>query len=443
MANILKSLFGIGSKIGSGISTPQQQGIQFFDYNNETQWKAIDHETVEYFMLNCPPLSTIINRKATAFINGRAELLDLKTGNYATDDKLMKLLKKPNPIQTDRQFRSQVYSFIQLYGYCPVMMSRPYGFKDAEDITSLWIIPPNFVNITTNSKYMKAKTHMDMIDSINFVYDGETTELDKRNMYIFTDLSTNFDNLAIPDSRLISLKYPMNNIIKNFEARGTIAEKRGAIGILSNSRHDNISTLPMTTQEKENLQRDYAQYGMKKNQWQLIITNAALSYQQMAMPVRDMMLLEMQTADVMTIADAYGYPSVLLANEKGTTYSNQEGAERKFYQDVIVPECENYTEQLNDMLQLDQRGIGISYDYTWLPSLQEDEKLKASVRLIQGKAVIQEFQANAITWNEMREGLYLDTVAGMDKYYYELKSLYGEDTTTTTDESVNVEPRIN
>jgi phage portal protein BeeE len=182
---------------------------------------------------------------------------------------------------------------------------------------------------------------------------------------------------------------------------------------------------------------------MKKNQWQLIITNAALSYQQMAMPVRDMMLLEMQTADVMTIADAYGYPSVLLANEKGTTYSNQEGAERKFYQDVIVPECENYTEQLNDMLQLDLKGIGISYDYTWLPSLQEDEKLKASVRLIQGKAVIQEFQANAITWNEMREGLYLDTVAGMDKYYYELKSLYGEDTTTTTDESVNVEPRIN
>jgi hypothetical protein len=281
---------------------------------------------------------------------------------------------------------------------------------------------------------------MDMIDKIDFVYGGETTELDKRNIYIFTDISTNFDNLAIPDSRLISLKYPMNNIIKNFEARGTIAEKRGAIGILSNSRHDNISTLPMSDSEKKRLQDDYASYGMKKNQWQLIITNAALTYQQMAMPVRDMMLLEMQTADVMTIADAYGYPSVLLANEKGTTYSNQEGAERKFYQDTIVPECDNYTEQLNDMLMLAEKGYEINYDYTWLPSLQEDEKLKASVRLIQGKAVIQEFQANAITWNEMREGLYLDTVAGMDKYYYELKTKFGDE---NTDGTAYVEQRIN
>jgi len=440
LANLFSSLFGkIGSISGSNISTPQQQGINFFEYNNEVLWRGIDNDSIEYFMLNCPPLSTIINRKATAFINGRAEILDVKTKNYVTDEKLQKLLHKPNPIQTDRQFRAQVYTYIQLYGYCPVMMKYPAGMRSPEYLQSLYVIPPNYVNITTNNKYTGAKTHMDMIDKIDFVYGGETTELDKRNIYIFTDISTNFDNLAIPDSRLISLKYPMNNIIKNFEARGTIAEKRGAIGILSNSRHDNISTLPMSDSEKKKLQDDYASYGMKKNQWQLIITNAALTYQQMAMPVRDMMLLEMQTADVMTIADAYGYPSVLLANEKGTTYSNQEGAERKFYQDTIVPECDNYTEQLNDMLMLAEKGYEVNYDYTWLPSLQEDEKLKASVRLIQGKAVIQEFQANAITWNEMREGLYLDTVAGMDKYYYELKKQYGDE---KTDGTAYVEQRL-
>lgn len=76
------------------------------------------------------------------------------------------------------------------------------------------------------------------------------------------------------------------------------------------------------------------------------------------------------------------------------------------------------------MLHLRERGRIVNYDYTWLPSLQEDEKLKAEVRKIQGQAVIQEFQANVITWNEMREGLYLDTVAGMDKYYYELQNTY-------------------
>ena len=424
LANVFQKFTELFTSKGANIITPQQQGIQFFEWNNVTQWQDITSENIEYYLLNCPPLATIINRKAMAFINGKAEILDTKNGNYLDDPDLLKLLTKPNPIQTDRQFRAQVYSYIQIYGYCPVMVMQPAGFKDYSRVSSLWVIPPNYVTIKTNTKYLKAKSHMDMIDSITFTYNGLQSELDKSSMYIFTDMSTNFDNLAIPDSRLIPLRYPINNIIKNYEARGTIADKRGAIGILSNQTKDNISTLPLSDKDKKQLQADYSRYGLKHGQDQLIITNAALSYQQMAMPVRDMMLLEMETADVMTIADAYGYPSVLLANEKGTTYSNQEGAERKFYQDTIVPESANYDEQLNDMLHLRERGRIVNYDYTWLPSLQEDEKLKAEVRKIQGQAVIQEFQANVITWNEMREGLYLDTVAGMDKYFYELEKTF-------------------
>ncbi len=428
MANILSNLFGgFGSKKNLNIVMPENNGIQFFEWNNKTQWENITVENIEYYLLNCPPLTTIINRKSTAFINGKAELLDTSTGNYTTDEDLMSLLRKPNPVQTDRQFRAQVYSYIQSYGYCPVMVMQPAGFKDFSRVSSLWVIPPNYVTIRTNNKYLRAKSHMDMIDSIAFTYNGVKTELDKSSIYIFTDLSTNFNNLVIPDSKLIPLRYPINNIIKNFEARGTIADKRGAIGILSNQTKDNISTLPLSPSDKEQLQADYRRYGLKSTQDQLIITNAALSYQQMAMPVRDMMLLEMETADVMTIADAYGYPSVLLANEKGTTYSNQEGAERKLYQDTIVPEAENYEEQLNDMLHLRERGKIIKYDYTWLPSLQMDEKLKAEVRKIQGEAVINEFNNNVITWNQMREGLALDTVSGMDKYYYELQNTFNKD----------------
>ena len=434
MANLFSSLFGnLGSsKKGLNILTPEQQGIKFFEWNNQTIWENLTTENIEYYLMNCPPLSTIINRKAQAFINGKAEILDTRTNNFISDPNLQKLLAKPNPVQTDRQFRSQVYSYIQAYGFCPVMVMQPAGFTDYKNVTSLWVIPPNYVNVVTNGKYLKAKSHMDMVDYIEFTYEGVTTKLDKSNVYIFTDLSTNFDNLVIPDSKLIPLRYPINNIIKNYEARGTIADKRGAIGILSNQRHDNISTLPMTEKEKKDLQDQYSQYGMKKNQYQLIITNAALSYQQMAMPVRDMMLLEMETADVMTIADAYGYPSVLLANEKGTTYSNQEGAERKLYQDTIVPESLNYEEQLNDMLHLAEFNKCIKYDFTWLPSLQMDEKLKAEVRKIRGEAVINEFNNNVITWNQMREGLDLDTVAGMDKYYYELQTQFNNGNTNQT-----------
>lgn len=424
----IKGYWGFGN---SGISTPSQNGIEFFFYNNEVQWSQVNADTIEYFLMNCPPLTTIINRKAQAFINGKAEVLSIRTGNYIEDKALVSLLAKPNPVQTDRQFRSQVYSYIQAYGYCPVLIKRPVGFEmDYTKISSMWVLPPNYVNILTNKKYLTAKSHMDMVDKIEFTYEGMTTEIDKDSVYIFTDLSTNFDNLVMPDSKLIPLRYPINNIIKNYEARGTIAEKRGAIGILSNARADSVSTLPLTQAEKKELQEDYSRYGLGRNQWQVVITNASLNYQSMVMPVRDMMLLEMETADVMTIADAFGYPSVLLANEKGTTYSNQEGAERKLYQDTIVPEAVNYEEQLNDMLGLVQHGRKVCYDFTWLPSLQEDEKLKAEVRRIQGEAVIQEFNNNVITWNEMREGLFLDTVPGMDLYFYQLQNTFNNGNNT-------------
>jgi hypothetical protein len=129
LANVFQKFTELFTSKGANIITPQQQGIQFFEWNNVTQWQDITSENIEYYLLNCPPLATIINRKAMAFINGKAEILDTKSGNYLDDPELLKLLTKPNPIQTDRQFRAQVYSYIQIYGYCPVMVMQPAGFK--------------------------------------------------------------------------------------------------------------------------------------------------------------------------------------------------------------------------------------------------------------------------------------------------------------------------
>lgn len=426
MANFLSKALDKLQGRKSQIVTPQQQGVQFLDFNNVTTWSSVTDQNTAYYLENCPPLATIINRKAMAFINGNVEVLDLNTDNYVKGKHKQweDFLKKPNPIQTEKQYMAQLYSYIQAYGYCPVLIKQPAGFKDFSRISAMWILPPQYCKITLKPNYLNTNSIREQIDQIIFTYCGESTVINPNDVYIFKDTGTNLMNLLYPDSKLFALKYPINNIIKNYEARGTIAEKRGAIGILSNSRSDNISTLPMREEEKQQLQADYSRYGFSKNQWQLIITNASLSYQSMTMPIRDMMLLEMETADTMAIADAFGYPSVLLANEKGTTYSNQEGAKRALYQDTIVPESMNYTEQLNDALHTRENGIKIQYDYTWLPILQMDEKLRAEVIRIASEAYISQFEHNAITFNEMRKGLYLDIIPNMDKYYYELQDKF-------------------
>lgn len=414
------TFYPIGTSVGDVAGAKS-----FIDLLGITSWNDVSKENTAYYLKTCPPLATIINRKAQAFINGKLEVLNANTDNYiqGKNKRWSELLSKPNPLQTERQFRAQLYSYMQAYGYCPVLIVRPAGFTDYSQISQLWIIPPPFIEVETNDKYLYTSSIKDQINSIKLKVNNTVSPLNKEDIYFFTEIGTNITNIAFPDSKLVPLKYPINNIIKNYEARGTIAEKRGAIGILSNSRADNISTLPLTETEKRDLQADYSRYGMNKDQWQLIITNASLNYQSMTMPVRDMMLLEMEKADVMAIADAFNYPSVLLASEKGTTYSNQADARRGMYQDAIVPESMNIDEQYNDMLHAKENGIKICYDFTWLPILQEDEKLKAEVRRVMGTAVIQEFDNNIITFNRMRELLGEDTIGGMDKFKYELPQL--------------------
>ncbi len=175
---------------------------------------------------------------------------------------------------------------------------------------------------------------------------------------------------------------------------------------------------------------------MQKDQWQLFITNIPMRYQQMAMPVKDMMLLEMEQEDVRTICNALGYPYHLLSNSEGTTFSNMETADSSLYQNFIIPESMNFAEQLNKAIHATDNGVIVSYDYSWLPVMQGDEKLKAETRKRQGEALMNEFNMNFITWNDVRVGLGLDKVTGFDKYRYQLTEIYGTNTENTSGSAV-------
>jgi len=148
------------------------------------------------------------------------------------------------------------------------------------------------------------------------------------------------------------------------------------------------------------------------------------------------MLLEMGHADVRTICNALGYPYHLLSNSEGTTFSNMETADASLYQNFIIPESLNFAEQLNKAIHASDNGILVTYDYSWLPVMAADEKLKAEKRKRQGEALMNEFNMNFITWNDVREGLGLDKVAGMDKYRYELTEIYGTNQINTSGSAV-------
>lgn len=386
----------------------------------------------------CPPLATILVRKAQADINGRVTFYKngedepIKVGYNPTAKYLSRLFKRPNPLQTWRQFRAQQKIYQGLFGFCPVLMVKPAGFNAPLDTSAMWNLPPQFVQIKTTGKLIGQTDITGIIESIEFSYNNTTKPLPVRDVLLLTEQGISLNNDIIPDSKLRNLEYPISNIAAIYEAENVLVKNRGAVGILSNKSTDAGGTVPFTDIEKEELQRDFQRYGLTHAQWQVIITNANLEWQQMSMKVSDLMLPELSQENIKAVADEYGYPFELLGNAKGVTFSNKKEAKVMLYQDTIIPEALADFDHYNMYFQSDITGVEIYYDFDHVEALQTSEKDKAAALKSKADAVVIMYMNNIITLNKMREMMNQETVAGDDRYYSEIQKENADENTGQT-----------
>ncbi len=375
----------------------------------------------------CPPLASILINKAQADINGCVQFRyqgtkePVKIPYNGAAKKLKKLFSKPNPLQTWRQFRAQQKIYQQLFGFCPVLVVKPAGFNDPLEATAMWNLPPQYVKIHTSGKLLYATTINDIIDKFEFVYNNKTATLEVNDVILLNDQGISLTNEVVPDSRIRSLAYVISNVAAIFESLNVLITKRGALGILTNRAEDQGGAIGLTPTQKKELQDDFKRYGLTKDQWQVIITNAQLEWQQMAMPVKDLMLLETLAASTQQLCDTYGYPFELVGNIKGVTFANKQQAKVMLYQDTIKPEGDADFEVYNQYFGLldkdSDTAIEMYYSFDHVEALQQSAKDKAVADKTAAEAAKTKYESGAITLNRMREMLGEATVAGDDTYY--------------------------
>lgn len=373
----------------------------------------------------CPPLKAIIGKRAKAFNNGKIELLD-DDGDYATGsyaDRITRALKNPNPLQTQKQYFSQQNHYIDIFGYCPVLVIRPSGMPD--EITSIWNIPPWLFDLDYTGKWLNQKDVAEIYKRFYILWNGQKIELDYDAVTLIFDdgIGTDCDtNLTIPDSRLKAEEYPVSNIIAAFKSRNTLITKRGAIGILSNDKGDAAGFIPLTDKEKNQVHADFSRYGIVGQPFQVIITDAALKWQQMGFPTKDLLLFEEVEADINALCDAYDWPVELMARDKGVTFANKNEAKKYAYENAIVPESEARMEQFQNAIIDPDSGITLHADFSHLPILQEDDKHKAEARRALNEALRIEYDAGLITRNDWREALGHDRIGTQEFNLYKTMS---------------------
>lgn len=351
---------------------------------------------------DCPPLTAIINRKAQSHINGRLWILNEKgkEAQNETAKKIRKLLAKPNLLQSWKQFDAQKKIYTQCFGFCLTIAIIPAGFEKYGPIeaSALWNIPPNMLDIQETNKLFYKSDISGVIKSIKLSYRGETTELKDQPFCIFRDFTPSFCSMVVPETRIKSLEMPINNIIGAYESRNVLINYRGALGIIS-SESDKSGYIPIKEGDKQSLQKDFQRYGLKGQQWKFIITSAAVKWQQMGIPTKDLMLFEEVVDSSKAICDSYGFPPHLLGLID-PTFNNQKEAEKGLYQNTIIPESESEDEEWNNWFRTYEYGIRIERDFSHLPVLQEDKVNLATARKILNEALEKEWRNGMITLNQ-------------------------------------------
>lgn len=333
---------------------------------------ATDKKFLELY-LTVPELQAVINYKATAFADMRIKAVD-KEGKEK-DIPQLGVFAKPNPLQSFKEFAMQYYVLRAIFGN---EFIHPIFGVDPAKTTTMWNLPPmnaEIIPIENNLIVFNQTELEEIIKEYHFEFNSNTIKYQPEEIIHYNDNQIRFDDnrYLLGDSKLRPLVQSCENIKSAYEARGVLIQN-SALGILSNTTKDADGTTPLLKGDKEQLQEDFNKYGLTKGKWQVIMTNASLQWQSMAVDFGKLKLYEEVDADFRAIANAYGFPPELLQPIAGASLNRGSNAEAKkqLYQDAIIPEANEWLQGLGNFFGLD--NISLVADFSHIAVLQEDLK---------------------------------------------------------------------
>lgn len=339
--------------------------------------------------LTIPEVNAIFNLRARAHGNFKVAAVDLK-GNILENfvDPLAEIIENPNYYQSKEEFFGQTNLFRDIFGNEFIHLTIPFGTSKPIGLFSLPSQNVDIENVPVGAVYSSGTGPFyllrDMPAHVRYIFkdtDGVSYPLRYENLLHLNDNNVVFKSnteFLKGLSKLDALAAPIENIRVAYEARNVIIVNRGAIGILSNASKDGIgSTAPMNKLEKEKLQAEFRKYGLSKNQWQVIITNLALNWQQMSIDVDKLKLFDETREDTLKICDAYGTPYELLASIRNTTFDNKKEAKRQWYRETIIPEANARIAGINRKYKTSERGFRFIPMFDHLPIFDTEKMERA------------------------------------------------------------------
>lgn len=308
----------------------------------------------------------------TNFLSKRVARVPIKvvkqSGKLAPNSDLLRLLKYPNYYQSWQELIRANYAYYNILGNSYLYGIDANGFGGR--ITSLFNLPaektvidlafdkslPNWIN--------EVKGYVVSIGGTEYHLKPETV-LHNRNISLRYDSGAWVYGISkyIPGDKI------NNELRAIYDAKASIIEHRGALGIISNDSE--FPDLEQTQIVKDRLKQ---QFGLSGDQDKFIVTTQKLSWQQMSLNVQELQLIENAKYSFEKLCQLSEFDPVIFTAD-GSTFANKTEAIKDLYKNVIKTDVDDLYDTLNEWLSPLYGGDKIVPDWNKVQELENDKKI--------------------------------------------------------------------
>ena len=223
----------------------------------------------------------------------------------------------------------------------------------------------------------------------------------------------NDSHFMMSKSRLSSQQKAISNLIAVYQARNLIYVKQGGLGFIISKKQDPTGTIALTEKEKESIRSQHdSNYGITGDRLPYGISDVPIDFVRTNLSISDLQPFDETLQDAITIAGAYGIPSVLVPRKDQSTFSNQSTAEKTVYTSQIIPLTKRFCQDLTSFLGLEEDGYYLDCCFRDVDCLQEGLKDAEEVKKLLNDRCKMQFLSGIITINDWRAQICEEKLEG-------------------------------
>lgn len=369
----LRYLGGIGRAV-LGNSSKFFMGRNFTRVNQRVVLMDFSYGNLMAIAQNVPHLNTVISKGAEMFSNMEIKHVN-KSGVEIENSDVIKLLNKPNPLQSLSEMMYEFFVYNSIYN--ANFIYKNYATRINKLPSVLWCLPSGEMKINLTGKIYRQTQLSDIIE--NYVMFTDTTPFTPDEIILITEGIK--AGGIIGGSRIDALQIPLSNIMAALKSQNIILTERGLIGfIASDSGGDSDGVLP-TNKEMERAEKDYkSRRSLDSDQGHVTFSSANIKWVPMTFDLKQLMLHEGLEDAFCNICGAIGidrriFPSSIVASASLQSGNELSVGMTATYQNTMQPLAKKLLNKLSDEFNLTERGEKLIADYSHMPCMQDD-KLK-------------------------------------------------------------------